>query len=70
MLRPLWVFSTVCVCVHFLLILGPHCAEVDPRWAHKYVSLAALLGILWHAKDFLKSPEVDSDAVETQLEFM
>ena len=31
---------------------------------------AAPLGIVWHAKDFLKTPEVDADAGETQLESM
>ena len=46
------------------------CAEVDSRWTHKYVSLAAPSGIFWHAKDFLKTPEVDVDAEETQPEFI
>ena len=39
-----------------------HCPDVDPR-----KSSACLLGICWHAKDFAMSPEVDSDAGETQL---
>ena len=49
------------------LMLVSHCAEVNPRWTHEYVSLAAPSGILWHAKDFAMSPEVDAEVGETQL---
>ena len=43
-----------------------NCPEFDPRWIHEYVHLAANLGIVWHAKDFAKTPEADADAGETQ----
>ena len=48
-------------------MLASHCPEVDPRWTYEYVPLAAPSGILWHAKDFAMSPEVDPDAGVKQL---
>ena len=51
-------------------IQASHCAEVDPRWTHEYIPSAAPTGIFLHAKDFPKTPEVDADARETQLEFI
>ena len=31
------------------LMQASDCPEVDPRWAHEYVSLADPSGNLWHA---------------------
>ena len=62
---PIFITTTA----SFMLV--SYCAEVDPWWTHvEYVPSAAPLGILWHAKDFLLSPEVDAKVGGTQLQFI
>ena len=48
-------------------MLALHCAEVECRWTHEYEASHDLQEFFWHAKDFTMSPEVDSNAGETQL---
>ena len=47
-------------------MLASRCPDVDARWTHEYVPLAAPSRIFWHAEDFAMSPEVDPNAGETQ----
>ena len=51
-------------------LLASHCPELTPDGNTNRCRWQLLREFFLHAKDFLKSPEVDPNAVEIQLEFV